>query len=142
MVNLNARRFLDEGEDFPLYTYVKIGKILLTQPRAWACQIMDQKCIPLLQIFYRNAVPVTADTIEELADKLGLDPEALAKTVAEYNNAVQDGPFDPSKLDGKHTEGIEPAKTMVKREMEAAAELLVPLRADLKWGPNWGAMSA
>ncbi len=37
---------------------------------------------------------------------------------------------------------VEPAKTMVKREMEAAAELLVPLRADLKWGPNWGAMSA
>lgn len=37
---------------------------------------------------------------------------------------------------------LDQARTMIKREMEAAAELLVPLRADLKWGPNWGALSA
>jgi len=29
------------------------------------------------------------------------------------------------------------ASTLVKREMEEAYQLSVPLRADLGWGPNW-----
>jgi DNA polymerase-1 len=32
-------------------------------------------------------------------------------------------------------------KDVVKKEMEGAAELLVPLKADLKWGPNWAQLS-
>jgi DNA polymerase-1 len=32
---------------------------------------------------------------------------------------------------------VEPAGALVRREMEAAWELAVPLRADLGWGPNW-----
>jgi DNA polymerase-1 len=33
--------------------------------------------------------------------------------------------------------GVEEAAEVVKREMEAAYELDVPLRADIGWGPNW-----
>jgi len=32
---------------------------------------------------------------------------------------------------------VEEAAELVKREMEAAHELDVPLRADIGWGPNW-----
>ncbi len=32
---------------------------------------------------------------------------------------------------------VEEAGALVKREMEAAYELSVPLRADIGWGPNW-----
>jgi tricarballylate dehydrogenase len=52
-----------------------------------------------------------AETIEALATKLGLPPEALVRTVAAYNEAVQDGPFHPAIKDGKRTQGITPAKT-------------------------------
>ena len=33
--------------------------------------------------------------------------------------------------------GVEDAADLVKREMESAYELEVPLRADVGWGPNW-----
>ena len=32
---------------------------------------------------------------------------------------------------------VEEAADLVKREMEAAYELDVPLRADIGWGANW-----
>ena len=35
------------------------------------------------------------------------------------------------------TSRVEEAGALVKREMEAAYELSVPLRADIGWGPNW-----
>jgi DNA polymerase-1 len=35
------------------------------------------------------------------------------------------------------TDHVEQAAELVKREMEAAYELTVPLRADIGWGPNW-----
>lgn len=52
-----------------------------------------------------------ADTLEELADKLGLDRDALLATVAKYNAACKVGTFDHTIMDDCHTEGIEPAKT-------------------------------
>ncbi len=39
------------------------------------------------------------------------------------------------------TDLLEETREVVKREMEGAAELLVPLKADLKWGPNWAQLS-
>jgi DNA polymerase I len=33
-------------------------------------------------------------------------------------------------------------KEIAKREMERAAELLIPLKADLKWGPNWAQLTS
>jgi DNA polymerase-1 len=35
------------------------------------------------------------------------------------------------------THHVEEAADLVKREMEAAYDLTVPLRADIGWGPNW-----
>jgi len=46
--------------------------------------------------------------------KLGLDPEALETTVAEFNEACAgnaDIPFDPFAYDGKATVGLEPPKS-------------------------------
>jgi hypothetical protein len=56
--------------------------------------------------------PEQADTIEELADKLGLDRKELKRTVDEYNAAVDESKeFDLMKLDGKGTRGLHPNKT-------------------------------
>ena len=53
-----------------------------------------------------------ADTIEELAARLDIDPEGLANTVQEYNAAVQkDTPYNPTVKDGRRTEGLEVDKT-------------------------------
>jgi hypothetical protein len=41
----------------------------------------------------------------------GLDCGNVIKTVNEFNEAVNDAPFDPSKQDGKCTRGISPAQS-------------------------------
>ncbi len=37
---------------------------------------------------------------------------------------------------------LDEVKQIAKDEMERAAELLVPLKADLKWGPNWAQLTS
>jgi tricarballylate dehydrogenase len=51
---------------------------------------------------------VTANTIEELAEKLdGVDSAQFVKTIEEYNKAVQqETAFNPNVKDGRHTKGL------------------------------------
>ena len=113
IVNVDGRRFVDEGADFRNYTYAKYGKQILFQPERAAFQLFDQKTLHLLRDEYRipQVTKGEADTIEELADQLGIDPDGLAQTVAEYNAACRPGDYNPTVLDGVHTENIEPPKT-------------------------------
>jgi tricarballylate dehydrogenase len=114
VVNRDARRFLDEGADFRNYTYAKYGAEILKQPGAIAYQLFDAKTAPLLRMDEYTAPGVSryeARTIRELAVEAGLNPEALARTVAEFNAAVQPGDFNPAIKDGKRTRGIAPPKS-------------------------------
>ncbi len=112
MVDINGKRFVDEGEDFFSYTYAKCGREVLRLPWRIAYQIFDSKTRPLLRSEYSRGSHVSADTIEALAKKLpGLDWENLVKTVNDFNSAVNDMPFDPSKRDGKSTAGVTPIKS-------------------------------
>lgn len=54
---------------------------------------------------------VSTNSIPEFARKLGLSPDAVDKTIADFNAACRPGDFHPTELDGLATEGIEPAKT-------------------------------
>ncbi|HEY7554262.1 MAG TPA: FAD-dependent tricarballylate dehydrogenase TcuA [Candidatus Binatia bacterium] len=111
-VNSLGQRFFDEGEARHSYTYAKTGWAVLGQPGGVAYQIYDQKTIPLLADRYATATPIEAGTIDELATKTGIEPAILNHTVAEFNNSVRkDVAFDPTKLDGKCTEGILPKKS-------------------------------
>ena len=112
-MNVDGKRFVDEGADFRNYTYAKYGKQILFQPERAAFQLFDQKTLHLLRDEYRipQVTKGEADTIEGLADQLGIDPEGLAQTVAEYNAACQPGDYNPTVLDGVHTENVEPPKT-------------------------------
>jgi tricarballylate dehydrogenase len=55
--------------------------------------------------------PIRADSLSELADKLGLDQEPFTATLAEYNAAVVPGAFDPTLLDDCHTAGLDVPKS-------------------------------
>ena len=120
MVDINGRRFVDEGEDFFTYTYAKCGREVLRLPWRTAYQIFDSKTRPLLRSEYSRGFHVSADSIEALAKKLpGLDWANVVKTVHEFNAAVNDAPFDPSKHDGKCTRGITPAKSNWAQRLDA-----------------------
>jgi tricarballylate dehydrogenase len=113
IVNQRGERFVDEGADFRNYTYAKYGAEILAQPRRAAFQIFDDKVVHLLRDEYRirEVTRAAAGTIEELADKLEIDRAGLARTVRAFNDAVQEGAFNPAVKDGKGTRGIAPPKS-------------------------------
>ncbi|MEZ5852380.1 MAG: FAD-dependent tricarballylate dehydrogenase TcuA [Hyphomicrobiaceae bacterium] len=113
MVNLDGKRFVDEGEDYRNLTYVKFGKAIMGQPHRTAVQIFDQKTVHRLRDEYRikQVTKVEADTIAGLAEQLEISAEALTATVDAYNKACQPGQYNPSILDGVTTKGIAPPKT-------------------------------
>ena len=109
VVNENAERFYDEGEDFWPKRYAIWGRLVAKQPNQVGHVIIDQKSIGKFMppVF----PPEKANTIEELAAKIGLDPKVLAKTVSDYNAAIQAGEFDHTELDGLATDGLAVNKT-------------------------------
>lgn len=112
-VNSLGQRFFDEGEAFHSYTYAKTGRAVRGQPGNIAYQIYDAKGIRMFRHGAKfEATMEEANTIRELARKVGLNPDVLDDTVTRYNAAVDDSvPFDASKLDGKRTRGLTPEKS-------------------------------
>ncbi|KAL4945555.1 hypothetical protein BDV06DRAFT_219243 [Aspergillus oleicola] len=88
MVNADGRRFMDEGENVFSLTYAKTGAAIVRQRHAIAFQIFDQKTLHLLEPRYSVASPVQADTLEELAQKIGVDANAFSATIAQYNRVT------------------------------------------------------
>ena len=113
IVNVEGKRFVDEGADFRNYTYAKYGREILSQPQRAAFQLFDGKTRHLLRDEYwiPQASMIKANTVQELADGLGIDRDGLTGTVQQFNSAVQAGEFDPTVLDGKGTRGIMPPKS-------------------------------
>jgi tricarballylate dehydrogenase len=104
VVNTEGRRFLDEGADFRNYTYARYGREILRQPGGRAFQLFDAQTRPMLRTEEYDSRPISeqvADTIEDLAAKLGIDPGGLAETVARFNASITDVPFDPAVKDGR-----------------------------------------
>jgi tricarballylate dehydrogenase len=126
VVNNRCERFYDEGQDVWPKRYAIWGRLVAQQPEQIAYSIIDAKAETL---FMPSVFPaIKADTIEELADKLGLDPAALRATVDSYNAAVRPGSFDGQKLDGCATEGLDPPKTNWARTITQAPFIGYPLR--------------
>lgn len=110
VVNVDGKRFVDEGLDFRNYTYSGMGAKVLQQPSGVAWQLFDQHSHDLLPDEYRvrQATRIQADTLEELAGKLeGINANALLETLREYNAAVRrEVPFNPAVRDGRSTTGL------------------------------------
>ncbi len=109
VVNKDGERFYDEGEDVWPKRYAIWGRLVAAQPDQVGYSIIDSKSIDL---FMPSVYPPEkADTLEGLAQKLGLPADRLRETVDGFNAACRDGPFHPTELDGLATEGLTPPKT-------------------------------
>ncbi|MEQ8447702.1 MAG: FAD-binding protein [Pelagibacterium sp.] len=95
LVNETGKRFTNEAQ-----SYKVLGDICLSQPNATAFQILDTKifeqAVELPRTHnYKKALAEgylrKADTIEELAGTVGLDPQVLAETVETYNRDARAG---------------------------------------------------
>lgn len=110
VVNKDARRFYDEGEDVWPKRYAIWGRLVAAQPDQVGHVVIDSKSINLFMpsVF----PPLKADTLEELAEMMGIDGAKLKATVEEFNSACGDtSGFHPTELDGVATSGLTPAKT-------------------------------
>ena len=116
VVNSEARRFYDEGEDFWPKRYAIWGRLVAQQPQQIGYSIIDSKAIGR---FMPPVFPgVKADTLPELAQKLGLPVDTFTHTLDAYNAACRVGQFDHTTLDDCHTEGVAPAKTHWARPID------------------------
>lgn len=109
VVNKNAERFYNEGEDVWPKRYAIWGRLVAAQPDQVAYSIIDSKS---LNLFMPSVFPpIKADTIGELAENMGLPVEKLKATIKAFNSACTGGAFSPFDLDSLATQGLDPAKT-------------------------------
>ncbi len=108
VVNVDGHRFLDEGADFRNYTYAKYGKVILEQPDGVAFQIFDDALRPLLrsdEYDMPGASTEKADSIEALAQKLGIDVHNFVATIRSFNGSVdRKVSFNPAIKDDKRAD--------------------------------------
>ncbi|MGV3573076.1 MAG: FAD-dependent tricarballylate dehydrogenase TcuA [Ramlibacter sp.] len=109
MLNREARRFYDEGEDFWPKRYAIWGRLVAQQPGQIGYCIIDSK--PIGRFMPPVFPGVQAQSLPELARALQLDEATFMRTLTEYNAACRVGTFDHTVLDDCHTEGLAPAKT-------------------------------
>ena len=126
VVNKQAQRFYDEGEEVWPKRYAIWGRLVAAQPDQIACIIFDASS---LELFMPSLYPaIAAGSLAELAAKFGLDAAVLEKTVADFNAAVRPGSFDHTTLDDCRTDGLTPPKTHWARRIEKAPFYGYPVR--------------
>lgn len=94
-VNKKGRRFVDESLSYKL-----LGDACLLQPDAMAYQVFDRTVMEktaagVLTFDFHEALEagllIEAQSVEQLAEKTGIDPPALATTIARYNHCIDRG---------------------------------------------------
>lgn len=115
LVDGTGRRFLDEAQEGYNLQFDRVANEIFRAQIAPAYAIIDartERAVPWVTSMNHGADPVRADTIGELATKLGIDPAALSRTVEEFNAATAGNRIDPyAHTDGVGTRGLQPAKS-------------------------------
>ncbi len=136
VVNEDCERFYDEGEDYLFASFEKIAHDTWRYQNQKSYFVTDS---PVMEHFRGSWVyettdvpPEEADTIRELAGKLGLDPEKLEATVNEFNAACdRETEFNTAIMDGKSATGIEPPKSNWANPIEKPPFYGFPMTANL-----------
>jgi tricarballylate dehydrogenase len=126
VVNRDALRFYDEGEDFWPKRYAIWGRLVAAQPDQIGYAIIDAKSVG--RFMPPVYPPIVASSIAELAGKLELSVETLKRTIATFNAAVRPGTFDHTVLDDCRTENLDPPKTHWARPLDTPPYRAWPLR--------------
>ncbi len=126
VVNKQADRFYDEGEDFWPKRYAIWGRLIAGQPDQMAFSIVDSKAIgSFMPSVYP---PVVAQSVPELAAQLDLPAGRLEATIDAFNRSVRMGTYDQAALDDCRTEGLIPNKTHWARPIDTPPYWGYPLR--------------
>ena len=133
LVNRHGGRFVDEAPATVDASYEAISRRIMAQTEGIAFAVADARLddVPNWRKSVRtDQAPVEAETPAALAEALGIDGEALARTLAAYNGAcrAEDG-FKPLALDGLATDGLVPRKSNWARPVDRPPFLAWPIIA-------------
>ena len=116
VLNKHGERFYDEGEDFWPKRYAIWGRLVAAQDDQVGHVIIDDKSMGL---FMPSVFPPTkADSIDALADKMGLPQEKTVETIEAFNAACVPGSFDHTEYDDCRTTDLVPPKTHWARPID------------------------
>jgi len=123
---IGDERFYDEGEDFWPKRYAIWGRLVAQQPGQIGYSITDAKAVGrFMPPVFEGTV---AQSLPELAQKLGLNADTFMATLNAYNQACVPGHFDHTVLDDCHTEGVTPAKTHWALPLDTAPFYAYPVK--------------
>jgi tricarballylate dehydrogenase len=127
VVNRDARRFYDEGEEIWPKRYAIWGTLIAGQPGQIAYGIVDAKTIDrFLPPMFK---PYQASSLAALASQLQLDARVLGDTVKEFNRATAgNAEVRMDRLDGVCTRGIMPPKSNWALAIDEPPYYGLPLR--------------
>ena len=130
VVNKLGKRFTDEGVSTEYRTFDAMCHAIQAQPDGVGYAIVDAKINDIPE--YTKAIlsdqpPIVAQSLAELASKLGIPATALEETVGEFNAACPSGRFIETRTDGLSTSGIQPKKSNWARTIERPPFLCYPL---------------
>jgi tricarballylate dehydrogenase len=126
VVNRLGERFGDEGEDLWPKRYASWGTLIAGQPGQQAYCLVDAK---VAHLFMPSVFPpIAADSMTELASRLGLPSDRMCATVAQFNDAVRPGTFDLDVLDDCRTRGLAPEKSHWAQRLDTPPYWGYPLR--------------
>jgi len=131
LVNRRGERFIDEAPATVDATYEAITRVIHQQPEGIAWAVLDARIddVPNWRRSVRSdQPPVRADSVAELAARIGVNPGALQATLDRYNHACEPGEFDPLRLDGLSTyTAYAPPKSNWARPIDQAPFLAYPI---------------
>ena len=134
VVDSNGHRFFDEGGGLMHETWESFARHThFHAPDSIAYAILDSRLFDIAD--YQRAIrsevpPISAATVAELAQRIGVDAANLGGTIAEYNAACRDDPsrFDATRLDGLATAAsLKPPKSNWARAINVLPFLAYPL---------------
>jgi len=114
LVDKNGERFIDEASNTVDAVYEQVARDISEMPGGVAYCICDSKLdlVPNWQRTVRSdQPPIVADSLEELAGKLGIRAENLKATVEKFNSCTRPGEFKPLVKDGVSTVNLDPPKS-------------------------------
>lgn len=131
VVNKYAQRFADEGQGADYNNFDRICWAIQKQPDGVGYAIYDSSIEDIPN--YKNAIysdlpPVQAESLAELAGKLGIPANQLEETVMSYNAACPEPTgFDPAIADGLSTTGLTQPKSNWSRKIAKKPYFAYPL---------------
>jgi tricarballylate dehydrogenase len=119
-----GQRFHDEGEDARKTHFARWGARIAERPGQIAYLILDAK--GFARALPTALPPIRADSIAELATRLGLDPAAMETTIRQFNAATEAAGNAP--LNDRATTGLTPPKSRAAVALTEPPFAAYPLR--------------